>query len=201
MRRVTRSDCLDDIVVVHQQAFPGFFMTQLGRRFLRAYYRCVVDSPQGILIAEDGDGDCVGFVAGFANPAAFYQELRRRRVRLGLAAGVGVGCRPWRLGTLLANYRRAGGFARREADSRTAELSSLAVAPRAGGRGVGSRLVHAFVEAAGAQGADRILLTTDAHGNEAVNRFYLQLGFTCVRCFEARPGRWLNEYALVIRGD
>jgi GNAT superfamily N-acetyltransferase len=75
------------------------------------------------------------------------------------------------------------------------------VAPRAGGRGVGSRLVHAFVEAAGAQGADRILLTTDAHDNEAVNRFYLQLGFTCVRCFEARPGRWLNEYALVIRGD
>jgi ribosomal protein S18 acetylase RimI-like enzyme len=201
VRRVTQSDRLDDIVAIHAQAFPGFFMTQLGGRFLRAYYGCVVDSPHGLLIAEDGSRGCVGFVAGFVDPAAFYQELRRRRVRLGLAACAGIVCRPWRLAALLANYRRAGGLARRGPDARTAELSSLAVTPHEGGRGVGSRLVHAFVEAAGAQGAHRILLTTDAYGNEVVNRFYQRLGFTCVRCFEARPGRWLNEYALVVRGD
>jgi ribosomal protein S18 acetylase RimI-like enzyme len=198
---VKRPDRLDGVVTVHIEAFPGFFMTQLGRRFLRAYYRCVVESPRGILLTEDRDGACVGFVAGFVDPAAFYRELSRRRAQLGLVACAGIVTRPWRLGPLLANYRRARGAARQPSGPRTAELSSLAVKPGGENRGIGSRLVHAFIEAARALGADRVMLTTDAHGNDAVNRFYLRLGFTCVRCFEARRGRWLNEYALIIRGD
>jgi ribosomal protein S18 acetylase RimI-like enzyme len=189
---------IDAVVAVHLEAFPGFFMTQLGPRFLREYYRCVVEYPRGILLTEDSGGDCLGFVAGFVDPASFYRELRHYRVRLGLAACVGLVMRPRRLATLLANYRRAGGAAQQPPDVRAAELSSLAVAPNAAGKGVGSRLVHAFIEAVVALGADRVRLTTGAHDNDAVNTFYQRLGFTCVRAFEARRGRVLNEYVLEI---
>lgn len=196
MTPLTRPDRLDHIVAVHREAFPGFFMTQLGRRFLREYYRCVVESTRGILLTEYRGDECIGFVAGFIDPPAFYKELRRRRAQLGLAAFVGIVTRPWRLRTLFANYDRAGQSARQPSDARTAELSSLAVMPAAKGQGVGSRLVNAFIEAAGALGADRVTLTTDTRGNDAVNTFYQRLGFTHARTFEARRGRELNEYVI-----
>lgn len=189
---------LDDIVSVHLEAFPGFFMAQLGPWFLREYYRCVVEYPQGVLLTESGEQGCIGFVAGFVDPASFYRALRRRRVRLGLAACARIVTRPQRLITLLANYRRAGGAAHEAPEPGTAELSSLAVRPSAAGRGLGSRLVQRFIVAAGSRDAERVMLTTDANDNGAVNRFYQGLGFTCVRTFEARRGRLLNEYVFEI---
>lgn len=199
MTRSGPREDLDAVVAVHLEAFPGFFMAQLGPRFLRTYYRCVVEYPKGVLLSESSGLECLGFVAGFVDPAAFYRELRRRRVRLGLAACAGILVRPRRLVTMLADYGRAGEAAGRPPEPRTAELSSLAVLPGAAGRGIGTRLVQRFIKAASERGADRVTLTTDSHDNESVNRFYLQLGFTCVRTFEARRGRMLNEYTLETR--
>jgi GNAT superfamily N-acetyltransferase len=194
-------ETLERVVSVHQAAFPGFFMTQLGPRFLREYYRCVAEVPTGILLTEIHDGACIGFVAGFMHPAAFYTELRRRRVRLGLAALRGIASRPTRLVTLLANYGRTTTAVRAPQEADTAELSSLGIMPTASGRGVGSRLVRSFIDAAAIAGANRVVLTTDAYGNDDVNRFYQRLGFVCIRTTEARPGRWLNEYAFAIKRD
>ncbi len=189
---------LDDVVSVHTAAFPKFFMTELGPMFLREYYRCVRRYPHGILLTENGAGGYDGFVCGFMDPAAFYRDLRRHRARLGLAALAGIATRPSRLAALLANYRRAGGSAAQASARDIAELSSLGVRPTASGAGIGSRLARRFIAAAQDKGAKRVMLTTDATGNDAVNRFYQRLGFTCVRTFEARPGRVLNEYAFDI---
>ncbi len=194
----SRLATLDEVVSVHLAAFPGFFMAQLGPWFLREYYRCVVEYPQGVLLSENGEKGCIGFVAGFVGPSSFYRMLRRHRVRLGLAACAGIVRRPQRLIILLANYRRAGGYAQRTPDPGTAELSSLAVVPGAAGAGVGSRLVGRFIATAKERGAVRVMLTTDTDNNDAINRFYQRLGFTCLRTFEARHGRFLNEYVLEI---
>jgi ribosomal protein S18 acetylase RimI-like enzyme len=185
---------LDEVVAVHLEAFPDFFLSQLGPSFLREYYRCVSEYPRGLLLEERDERGCVGFVAGFLDPASFYREIRRRRLRLGIAASVGLVSSPRRLATLFANYGRAAGSARQPADAATAELSSVGVRVAASGRGIGRRLVGRFVSAAGELGATRVLLTTDAAGNEAVNAFYRGLGFDRVRTFEARRGRVLNEY-------
>ena len=191
-----RHAALDDIVFVQTLAFPGFFMTQLGPWFLREYYRCVLDYPRGIVVTEHDTLGCVGFAAGFIEPSSFYQGLRRRRLRLGLAALLGIAARPMRIGALLENYRRAGGMARQTGDASTAELSSLAVRPDRAGRGTGSRLVTRFVADARHAGAARVVLTTDTYENDRVNRFYQRLGFRCARTVEARRGRVLNEYVI-----
>jgi ribosomal protein S18 acetylase RimI-like enzyme len=192
---------LDEIVSVHLEAFPGFFMAQLGPRFLKQYYRCVAEFPKGILLTETGERGCIGFVAGFIDPSEFYQDLRRRRVRFALAASAGIAARPRRLITMLANYKRAGDIAQQVPSPGTAELSSLAVLPGASGRGVGSRLVRRFIAVAKTAGAVKVVLTTDTNGNDAVNKFYQRLGFSCVRTFEARRGRLLNEYVIEIGKD
>src|SRR5262245_2185003 len=120
---------LDGIVGVHQAAFPRFFMTQLGPRFLREYYRCVHAVPTGSLLADVHYGDCIGFVAGFIDPVAFYAEWPRRRVRVGLAAVRGLASLPARLVTLLTNYRRTTTAVRTAPQADTAELSSLGILP------------------------------------------------------------------------
>ena len=198
MPPVEESVRLDEVVSVHTAAFPGFFMTQLGPLFVREYYRCVLRYSRGIFLTESGASGYDGFVSGFIDPAAFYRDLRRHRARLGLAALGGIAVRPTRLAGLLANYRRTGGSAAQPNTKETAELSSLAVRPSASGAGIGSHLVRRFIAAAQEKGAERVTLTTDAVGNDAVNRFYKRLGFICIRTFEARPGRVLNEYAFDI---
>ncbi|MHB1097266.1 MAG: GNAT family N-acetyltransferase [Gemmatimonadaceae bacterium] len=179
-------------------AFPNFFMTQLGPSFLREYYSCVVDYSSGILLTESDVAGCVGFVAGFIDPPSFYRNLRRRRVRLTLAAVLQVVSQPRRLSVLFANYRRAGDAAHRHSEPDTAELSSLAVRPDAKGRGVGSLLVQRFIVLARQYGARRVVLTTDAADNDGVNRFYQRLGFDCVGTLETGRGRKLNKYSYII---
>lgn len=190
---------LEQVVAVHIDAFRGFFLTQLGPRFLREYYRCIADYPEGILLTEADVDGCVGFVSGFIDPPRFYAALRRRRVRLGVAAALGLLARPQNVPGLMANFRRAGRVARLASAPHTAELSSLAVASSAAGRGVGSTLVRRFIASAAGAGARRVVLTTDASDNEAGNRFYVRLGFRLSDTYEARPGRSLNEYTFELR--
>lgn len=151
-----------------------------------------------MILTECDESECVGFVSGFVNPPSFYKELRRRRFRLALSACAGILARPRRLKTLVADYNRAGYSATSSSESSTAELSSLAVLPSAASHGLGSRLVRRFIETAWRLGAERVVLTTDAKNNDAVNRFYQRLGFTRLRDFEPRPGRVLNEYVIDI---
>jgi ribosomal protein S18 acetylase RimI-like enzyme len=71
---------------------------------------------------------------------------------------------------------------------------SIAVAPRAEGRGLGGKLVEAFCRAVLARGVRRISLTTDRVGNDRVNRFYEKQGFRLVRSYRTPEGRAMNEY-------
>jgi len=52
----------------------------------------------------------------------------------------------------------------------------------------------AFIERAGVMGADEVRLTTDKDHNNAVNRFYLRMGFAPVATQIAGPGRTKNIY-------
>lgn len=189
------------VVGLHMAAFPGFYLTSLGSRFLRRYYEHVIAHRDGICLAAFDDGRVVGVVAGFVDPAAFYSDLRRDRIRLALAALPALLASPARAVRFVVNYRRAGEAARVRPSQRSAELASLGVDPKWSGRGIGALLVAEFVSAASRKGASRVGLTTDADGNEAVNRFYQKLGFRLDRTFEAQPGRRLNEYSIEARPE
>ena len=185
VRAMTRDD-LDSVVAIHLAAFPNFFLTFLGPRFLRVFYGAVM--TDGIALVATIDDRLAGFVVGMADSQSFYRRLLRTRfLHVAIAILPVVLRHPSTLGRV---GRR--GVARAFQPAPGVELMSLAVHPREQHRGGGRALVEAFAQAAGEQS---LWLITDAADNDAVKKFYETLGFTVRRSFTNAEGRALVEYA------
>lgn len=189
---------LNDIIIIHSTAFKGFFLPDLGKRFLKKYYSCVINYHLGILLTAIYENTIVGFVAGFVNPANFYKELRRNKLSLAISILPAIIRKPKRIRRLLINFKRTKSFSEDpQLRKNIAELSSIGVKTDEK-RGIGTKLVKAFILRAKELGAISVRLTTDTYRNESVNAFYQRQGFILIRTFEAQPGRWLNEYEKLI---
>jgi ribosomal protein S18 acetylase RimI-like enzyme len=181
------------VTTVHLAAFPNFFLSSLGPRFLRELYRAIIADDDGIaLVAVDG-ARVVGFAAGTASGDFYRRVARRRWFRFGVAA----------FGTLMRKPSVARRLARTiyappRPTSAGALLMSLAVDPAIQGTGLGEALTRAFVEGARQQGARAVVLTTDQANNDAVNAFYQRRGFTVAAEYETAKGRTMNEYVMRI---
>lgn len=186
--RPMRRDDLDAVVAIHLAAFPNFFLTFLGPRFLRLFYGAVM--RDGIALVATVDDRIAGFVAGMLDSRSFYRRLWRRRFfHVAIAIAPVILRRP---STLKRVARR--GVARALQPAPGAELMSLAVHPREQRHGAGRALVEAFIAAVRAAGTDSLWLITDAAENDAVKHFYETLGFAVRRTFTNAEGRKLVEY-------
>lgn len=201
VRRATHTD-IPEIIKIHQQAFPGFLMTLLGPSFLYAYYKTVLDHGDHIfLVATDNRSKVLGFVAGFATPAKFYQLLGSRKRKMMLSAAAYVALRPHLWMRILENMsmvRQRSSVPGGAADG-SIELASIGVDPTGGRRGYGKTLVNSFIEQAQHSSAAVIDLTTDALNNEPVNNFYTNLGFLLTKTSERAGGRKMNHYRYEIK--
>ena len=82
------------VVELHLAAFPGFFLSFLGPRFLRLFYAEAV-AVGGICLVVEARGGVAGFVAGSDRPGGFYGALlRRRALAFALAAAPALLRRP-----------------------------------------------------------------------------------------------------------
>lgn len=184
---------IDRVVLIHRDAFPGFFLTRMGPRFLRAYYTAVLEFPDRIALIAEEAGAAVGFAVGFANAPRFYADFARRRRRLLPMMVLAVLRRPALAIEILRNSKRVEAEATGGGDSepQAVELSSIATLGRGGG--IGGRLLAGFVDAAIRTGGRSIVLTTDAAGNDAVRQFYERRGFE-LEAQETRGARVLCRY-------
>lgn len=191
---------LDEIAVVHCLAFPDFLMTLLGHAFLVEYYRTVLDYPQSVFLAAvDRDEKIVGFIAGFQDPAMFYKLLGVRKKRMMATAVFHLATRPRLWIRVLENIRQIGQRSDCSLQStERAELASVGVVPDFLQRGCGRTLVREFLSRSVSLKAAAVELTTDAQGNDKVNRFYQNIGFRLVRASERAGGRRMNHYEYVL---
>jgi ribosomal protein S18 acetylase RimI-like enzyme len=184
---------VDRVTDIHVGAFAGFFLTYLGRRFVRLFYSETVALGEIALVAES-EGAIVGLVMGSTSPGRFFTRLlQRRAVGFAVAALPAVARRPrilLRVTRALLKPREAG------RPVGTATLLSVAVAADAQGLGAGRKLVVAFLEEARRRGATRVDLTTDKTCNDRTNAFYRSLGFQVGREITTPEKRILNEYEL-----
>ncbi len=71
--RLARDTDIDDVVAAHASAFPGFFLTLLGPRFLAAFYQAFLGDKDALLLVAEGSGRRVtGFLAGVLAPEKYF---------------------------------------------------------------------------------------------------------------------------------
>lgn len=183
---------IDAVAELHREAFPSFFLTDLGFRALSELYRGMLDDPSGITLVAYRGGQVVGVAAGSIRPSGFYRRmLVRRWWRFATALVPDFIRRPqliwrlaWRLRSATSN----------SSDVQQASLLSLAVAQSARRQSVGRHLVRSFLAESLRRGARRVNLTTDADNNEQTIVFYEKLGFRRRATLLTRENRRLHEY-------
>lgn len=191
------------VAQVHVDSFPGFFLAALGPGVMRAYYELVLRYDQGILLLAESEGGVAGFVSGVVDAKRFYRVLAANKWRFALLVLMRLASRPGLVSRLLVNRRR---LVRPEPPAhslseKTCELSAVAVRPEFAGKGLGKKLIRAFLEMARCKKATDVYLTTDARDNDAVNAIYQRLKFRLARTFDAPGRRPMNEYVLSIPAD
>ena len=190
VRRLASGD-VAEAARLHRVAFPDFFLSALGDRFLREFYRGFVDDPTAVTaVVRTAGGRLAGVAVGTTRPDGFFKRLLRRQFRGFVVASV--------LATLrrpTAAVRLLRGLVYRGEPSGTgALLSSICVSPAVRGRGVGARTLAEWTDEARRLGAPTAHLSTDADGNEAVNRFYAAHGWRLAHGYTTREGRRMHLY-------
>lgn len=183
-------DHLQQVVALHEQCFPGYYLTQLGPSFMGVMYAWYLESPEAIAhLAVGEDGRLVGFVAGTVNGATYRKSLFRKAWRpMLLALGGRLVSKPALTLLLVAERKdlvwqavstilRRGSGEEREAmagsdrEPPTASLVSIGVRPSARRSGVGASLSELFVAEARERGCERVTLSVRAD-NVPARRFY-----------------------------
>ena len=186
------------IVVLHERAFEGFFLTMMGPQFLALYYELVIESEDGVLLIGSHGDQIVGFVAGSVDPAGLYQRMSNNKLRFAVPLARALIRRPILLSWALVNVRKVRHAGRSDSiyGKDVAELTSIAVDPCQGGHGIGGGLVDAFLWRVRDLGMQGVSLTTDAINNESVNAFYAQKGFQLIETQNTSGVRPMNVYKI-----
>ena len=180
-------------VRLHLHAFPDFFLSQLGPRFLREFYLSFLMDPVAMaFVARNQSDGVVGAIVGPLDPRGYFSRLLRRRwwafCLASLAALLRSPSSAPRLARALVYRGEAPGGPFR------ALLSSIAVSPGLQGKGIGRALVLRWLDEARSRGASGCYLTTDAENNDPVNRFYLSQGWKVESAYTTPEGRKMNRY-------
>ncbi len=170
--RIRKAQPADSAVIaaLHPRLFPEALLSQLGDRFMRAFYDTLLASGLGFaFVVEQGERP-IGFATGVLHWRKFYAALLRSHPRTALLALLRTVARR-RSGHLLRTSRYAASTA-----LPPAEFVSMAVDPAVRGKGLGEQLTRAIVEEFSAQGVDRLRVTT-SEANTTAARLFEKIGF------------------------
>lgn len=188
----TERNLIEDVVSIRLATFQGFFLSFMGRGFLRQMYRsfcCHKDS--GLLVAFENEKP-VGFLAYSSNISGLYKLMIRKRII------------PFARYSLVAFFRKLKVFMklfrafskpsetkRKEA---CVELASIGVSPDAKSKGIGKQLIDELKKRVDFIKYSYITLETDALNNEGADHFYQKNGFIIEREYDTTEGRKMFEY-------
>ncbi len=183
---------IDNIVDVHIKAFPDFFLTFLGPKFLKEFYNSFIVDEQGIGFVALENDKLLGAIVGPFQPAGYFKRLLMKKWYAFCLASIGAVLKKPKVIKRL--FRAV--FYRGESppDGQRALLSSIAVSPDAQGKGVGRALVSSWLNEVKLRGGEGAFLTTDAENNDSVNGFYQKLGWKLESTYNTPEGRKMNRY-------
>ena len=130
---------IDEVVSIHLETFTGFFLSFMGRGFLKQMYRSYCEHEQSKLLMAEENGEILGFVAYSSDFSGLYKFMIKSR--LPYFAWYSVGAffrRPSAFLHIISAFLKPDEAKREEA---YVELSSIGVSPKYKSKGVGSRLI------------------------------------------------------------
>lgn len=188
--RDARPDEYKKIAQLHEEVFPGFFMTSLGMDYLKGHYKAVLKYPDTICLVAENNEDLCGFVIGRANAKNGLKKVIKAYpfhfAMLGLKL---LFKKPSSLIRVVKNITKKRDDTSIHDDQNYSEIGLIGVLPETKGTGVGHKLFEAFCEKAVGKGAKRVSLTTDYYDNEWVLTSYRNWGFKEYYEFTAYPER------------
>lgn len=187
IRKATLSD-VNAIVEIHLDAFKGFFLTSLGRDFLKFYYSCFIKNKETVtMVAEESN-----IIQGFSASSKFSKGFNSRLIKsnlfaFGLLSLKMLFCRPSSLFHLVKNLSKKGEGVKD--DEEYAELYSIGISKNVQGKGVGKKLLAASELVMKKEGVIYVSLTTDYYNNNKAVGFYNSMGYKTLYEFITYPNR------------
>lgn len=179
---------IDAIVRIHEQAFPSFFLTNLGSAFLRLYYKSVMGHSDGVLLVCKKDDVPIGLCAGTVLSAGFNKRLIKANFfQYGIETLKLLFSKPKSLIHLMKNMSKEDSSVGDNGEY--AELLSIAVDPTVQRSGAGKAMLLELENEIKKKGGEKLSLTTDYENNEKAIGFYKSLGYTEWYDFTTYPNR------------
>lgn len=168
---------LDDVVEVHIAAFPDFFLTLLGPKFLFKMYQIFLENKGSVFIVEEKDGNIFGFAVGMESNTKSDKILALKKIfSFSWIVFAEILKNPV---ALISRIFKKIVFSKKlpPIPSDAVFLRSIGVNPRYQGKGVATRLINEIEKKSIERGASSIVLTTDANNNEGPISFYKKNGY------------------------
>lgn len=179
------------IASLHAVAFSNFFLTSLGMDFLETFYRCLLQSDEGLGIIIYDNEELIGFAVGTTQTQGFYKDLvLRNGVILVLSCLKEIILNPMRLVKLIIKLRNGVSL---DVVDQGGWLLSICVNPDYENRGIGKILLKSFEVSLSQKEVKKIWLTTDKSNNTNVNLFYKKMGYNVSDSLLSN-GRLMNLY-------
>jgi len=194
IRKVSKSEksVINDIVNIHLATFNGFFLTFMGRGFLRQMYLSYTQHKESDIYIATENGTAIGFLAYSTCMSGLYKYMIKHHLMQFAWYSLGALFRkPEVFIRLIRAFSKPRESKRNE---RYVELASIGVHPDAKAKGIGSRLIDALKSDIDFAEFEYITLETDAVDNEIANKFYTKNGFHVVREYKTHEGRRMYEY-------
>lgn len=186
---------------IHLEAFEGFFLSELGYRFLCVMYRAFLVNPAGIFVVKESKAGLItGFAVGAMRSGQKDRWLALRFMPHFLWAALPASFRcPRKIATrLLSRFFETGTSFDLPNDA--AVLRSIGVLTSERGGGAASGLLRVFEQMAVRKGAAHVYLTTDQEHNERAQNFYKRHGYVFAECFYQDRQRPMWLMSKLLRG-
>jgi len=181
--RIAREQDISEIAEVHLIAFPNFFLTSLGFKFLCVMYRAFLNNPKNIFIIAEKNGDIQGFAVGLMGSAGTGPQVALRFYPQFIYALSAVFFSQPLVIFKQIIYRLKSQGSELDVNNNQVILRSIAVRPEYISSGIANSLIKEFEVQAINKGIVSIVLTTDAIDNERAIAFYSKNGFKIARKF------------------
>lgn len=180
---------VDSIVEIHLEAFKNFFLSSLGKSFLKLYYLSFINCEGGCVFCAHKDNQVVGFSACSYVSSGFNASLIKKNIfKYGIETIRLLFTKPGALIRLAKNMNKESSDSGVEDDGQYAELYSIAVSPLCQGEGVGKKLLLT-TENDVLNHNNQVSLTTDYYNNDKTIAFYRALGYKDYYEFTTYPNR------------